>query len=111
MSANGASLPDGLISVLLDRTASGAERDDAAMDLGAYDDKRVLEVLLAVAADPAEDQAIAGSAGESIAEIWLRTGEFDRAVLARLAPVARAEALGLVRSQQPEWLADTPAAP
>ena len=61
--------PEGLISVLRDRNARGDERDDAAMDLGSYDDVSALNAVLAVAVDPDEDDTVAAAAGESLAEM------------------------------------------
>ena len=43
--------PQGLIEVLLDTTASEADRDDAAMDLAAYDEPEAEEALIRVGAD------------------------------------------------------------
>ena len=43
--------PQGLIEVLLDVTASEADRDDAAMDLAAYDEPEVEDALIQVGAD------------------------------------------------------------
>ena len=44
--------PHGLIEVLLDVMASEADRDDAAMDLAAYDEPEVEEALIRMGADP-----------------------------------------------------------
>ena len=38
--------PQGLIEVLLDVTAAEADRDDAAMDLAAYDEPEVEDALI-----------------------------------------------------------------
>ena len=43
--------PQGLIEVLLDVAAAEAERDDAAMDLAAYDEPEVEDALIHVGAD------------------------------------------------------------
>ena len=64
--------PQGLIEVLLGVTASEAERDDAAMDLAAYDEPEVEEALIRVGADSSTPNPVAASCGESLAEIWLR---------------------------------------
>ena len=64
--------PQGLIEVLLDATASEADRDDAAMDLAAYDEPEVEDALIHVSADASTPNLIAASCGESLAEIWLR---------------------------------------
>jgi hypothetical protein len=81
--------PQGLISVLLDRTARLDERDDAAMDLSAYDE--ALPVLIEAAQNTAEDEMVAASIGESIGEMWTRLGGFDPDAVARMHPAARNE--------------------
>lgn len=43
---------DLLVDILLDETASVSERDDAAMDLGKFNDDRALNGLLKIALDP-----------------------------------------------------------
>src|SRR5204863_9158536 len=55
--------PQGLISVLLDRGAEFGDRDDAAMDLGAFDDQSAFDALLAVATDPTEDSDLHDTCG------------------------------------------------
>lgn len=81
--------PEGLISVLLDRSAEHGDRDDAAMDLGAYDEPEAEEALLKVVLDPTEEEEIADSAGESLWQIWERKGKRDAAAVARMHPAAR----------------------
>ena len=93
-----------LKKILLDRKAPLAERDDAAIDLGEFDDPEALETLMEIAVDPQEDDIILASCGESIALIWLRTGKFDRNQLKRLVGSARVEAEVLLRNQRPKWL-------
>ncbi len=67
--------PQGLIEVLLDVTASEVDRDDAAIDLGAYDEPEVEEALIRVGADLSTPNSVAASCGESLAEIWMRNVE------------------------------------
>jgi hypothetical protein len=93
-----------LISVLLDGDASEEERDDAAMDLSAFDEPDVHAALARVAIDSAESELVAGSAGESLAELWAACGAVDRVVFERLVPVARAEAVGVLGSRAPNLL-------
>ncbi len=83
--------PNGLISVLLNRTYSAADRSDAAMDLGQYDEDRAFEALVSVALDVAEDSLVLEYCGESIADIWNRRRTCDPDLIERLAPPARAE--------------------
>ncbi len=78
--------PEGLVSVLLDRSAGHGER---AMDLGACDEPEAEEALLKVALDPTEGEGIADSAGESPWRIWERKGKRDAAAVARMHPAAR----------------------
>lgn len=97
----------GLVEVLLDESASSAERDDAAMDLGAVDNDTALHALLEVATSRFEqDELVLASCGESIANLWLKRGRFDPAAFARLTPAARKEARALVKANRPEWLTD-----
>ena len=60
--------PQGLIEVLLDVTAAEADRDDAAMDLAAYDEPEVEDALIHVGADASTPNLVAASCGESLAE-------------------------------------------
>jgi hypothetical protein len=66
-----------LVEILLDKSASVSERDDAAMDLSAFDSDEVLEALLKVGMDDSVDDVILSSIGESLAEIWLRNNNFN----------------------------------
>ena len=63
------SQPAGLISVLLDLAAPFGDRGDAAMDLGAYDEPEAERALMQVATDPAVDEDIADSCGESLGDV------------------------------------------
>ena len=96
--------PAGLISVLLDANARIDERDDAAMDLSAYSGSEVEAALLSAACDPAIPEMVAASCGESLAEIWIRRGAIDSGALESLPPVARAEAVALLRACAPSLL-------
>ena len=73
-------------------------------DLGQSDSPEALGALLEVAADHNEDDLISASSGESIAEIWLRTGAFDAQALASIHGAARDEVLSRLTSERPEWL-------
>jgi hypothetical protein len=81
--------PDGLISVLLDKSAPANDRAEAAGDLGMYD--AALPHLIETALDLNEEDEVVEPVGESIADIWLRIGGFDPAVVERMHPVARKE--------------------
>lgn len=83
-----------LVTILADRQESVEVRDDAAIDLAAHDEPEAMKALLSVAANPDEDDMVAGSAGESIAQIWERTGQFDVEAFSRLVPIAQDEIRG-----------------
>lgn len=89
--------PAGLISVLCDKSARLDERDDAAIDLGRFDEPEALAALVAAATDATEDNLIVGKAGESIGEIWQRTGRLDLGLLERLLPSAQREVKSLLQ--------------
>lgn len=78
-----------LIRVLQDKSIDLGVRDDAAMDLGAYDEPRVIEALIQTAADLEENDMILDSCGTSIMEIWARKGGYNPAVFGRFAPAAK----------------------
>jgi hypothetical protein len=93
-----------LCDVLLDRSLSVSVRDDAAIDLGIDGDGTAVEALADVATDAAEHTSIAASAGEALANIWLRLSSFDPELFARLTIDARHEAAALIEMHHPEWL-------
>lgn len=90
---------EGLISVLLDLTAEFSERDDAATDQGEFDDESALGALCQIADNHKEDEILAASCGESIAQIWLRRGFCDRQMLEYFHPAASSEIMALVSSK------------
>jgi hypothetical protein len=93
-----------LIAILLDSTAREDERDDAAIDLANFDGEDVVQALFAVATDPSsQSEMIKGSCGESLASIWVRTGEIDISLLGRLDGTAKTEALGLIKINRTDW--------
>jgi hypothetical protein len=93
-----------LIALLFDTSARWDERDDAAIDLHASDDNRAVEALLAFASDPANDEELGGTCGESLAEIAIRRGLSVRSWLERLQPLARHEVEAWVRADRPELM-------
>lgn len=80
-----------LTGILLDKDAAIADRDDAAMYLGAFDDDRALNALIRVGTDETEHDIILWSCGTSIADIWLKRGSYNRIVLDSLTQRARQE--------------------
>jgi len=81
--------PEGLLSVLMDRTAALGDRIDAAMDLSGFDQTEVERVLYSVACDSSVDDDLIDAAGESLWEIWLRNDKLDMARVQLLQPAAR----------------------
>ena len=83
--------PAGLISVLLDKSAPLGDRDDAAMDLEAFDDQTVQSALLEVLLNLEEDDGLVTTAAESYGQIWANSGKpnFD-APLDEMHPAAKA---------------------
>jgi hypothetical protein len=81
--------PEGLISVLLNTEAEFGDRDDAAMDLGEFDEPAAEEALLKVVLSQTEDEGIADRAGESLWQIWKRKGKRDAGIIALMHPAAR----------------------
>jgi len=97
---------EGLISVLLNFTADLSERDDAAMDLGEFDNEEALSALYQVAKDHEENETLVSSCGESIAQIWLRRDYCNVNILELFHPTAYSEALSLISSQNKNLLHD-----
>ncbi|KAB2861535.1 MAG: hypothetical protein F9K39_13045 [Exiguobacterium chiriqhucha] len=92
-----------LIEILLDKTASDAERDDAAIDLGyILEDEDVEAALLTVANDEKTDEMIRASCGESLAQIWIAHNQVSREKLALLTGVALLEAISMIKSENME---------
>lgn len=83
-----------LVEILLDDTASDAERDDAAIDLGFIsNDQLVQTALLTIANNVDIDEMIRASCGESLAQIWIKNNEFHLTNLFLLTGIAFFEAL------------------
>ena len=98
--------PGILIKILLNPKARVDERDDAAIDLAAFDRPEVEEALLKVALDSTANDVIRGSCGESLAEIWLRRNRFNSMAYAQLSGAARSEATALINKVKSEWIAN-----
>lgn len=91
-----------LLRVLDDKNASISDRDDAAINLGGCDNDRAVEALMKVATDVSENEVVLASAGESLAQIWLRCRSIDIEVVRMLHPIARREAVALLEEEFPE---------
>ena len=76
--------PEGLIGVLLDRSAEYGDRDDAAIDLWYFDDPRVEAALVQVVTDPTDDRDLADTCLDSLQQIWSRRGGIDPDTRAQL---------------------------
>jgi len=88
----------------MDVAAREDERDDAAMDLEAFDGKEVESALVLVASDPSESAIVASSAGESLGVIWARKRHLPVGVMAQLRLDARLEAEAVLSAQAPNLL-------
>ena len=93
--------PDGLISVLLNQNAELGDRDDAAMDLGLFDEGEAEQALSVVACDPKTDEDLLDSCAESLAEIWSRRQEVPVDVLVKLPQLGRRIAIATLRAKAP----------
>ena len=93
--------PDGLIEVLLDRSSSVSERDDAAMDLADFDEDEAFNALLAVAIDVDDNTTVQDTAGTSLGEIWRRRGIKDPRELPQLSKAAQVAAKDALSASSP----------
>ncbi|GEM_PF-842052 len=95
--------PDELIKILMDPQIEFGDRDDAAMDLAAFDGEEVELALISVAKDLFTDPDLAETCGESLAEIWSRKPHIEVDNLLQLQESAFTIAVALMRSKRPEW--------
>ena len=94
-----------LIDILLNRKAPEDERDDAAMDLGLYDDDGVLQALILVGSDPEEiSEIVLNSCGESIATILIKRKQNNKLIFDYLSEIARKAAASVIEKRAPDWL-------
>ncbi len=94
-----------LIDILLDKTAREDEREDAAMDLSKYADKRVLNALLQIASDTKEDNSfLTGDCAESFGEICVRMHWFDPMEFKKLIPFAQKIVFHQIMASKPELI-------
>jgi len=80
-----------LVQLLTDRSARLDERDDAAIDLGGFDDPRAIDALIDVGSAADEERGLAATCGESLAQIASRDGGNAKQWLSLLAHDAAAE--------------------
>ncbi len=95
---------DLLIDILFDKNADLAERDDAAMYLGEYDDDRALAALIKICLDKTEDEFIFAHCGESVGSIWAQRNKFDPIIYSKMVPIARHEVYYYFKSNKPELI-------
>lgn len=95
--------PEGLIGVLLKTDAEFGDRDDAAMDLGEFDEPEAEEALLTVAEDPATDPMLAESCAESLGEVWARRETLNVSKLRRLTGEPLTMVLRQLERARPQW--------
>ena len=95
--------PQGLISVLNNTSAEFGDREDAAMDLGGYDEPEAEDALTKVILDPTTDPSLAETVGESLAEIWSRKNDLNIDVLQELSGEVLLITLGTIEARRPEW--------
>jgi hypothetical protein len=93
-----------LINILCDKTAKEDERDDAAMDLGTFNDDRALNALLQVGSNNKENETILDSCGESIAQILITREEFREDILNQLSNPAKQAAFSFIKEVKPDWI-------
>ncbi len=98
---------DYLIELLFDASARIDERDDAAMDLGDFDDDRALNALIAYATNENNEDFMMEACGESIARVLVHRDQFDINILNKLHPQAYHEAKSYIKGHKPQWLKDS----
>jgi hypothetical protein len=95
--------PKKFIDLLLDKTAYELERDYAATFLVRYDSNEVKDALFRVANDLTDSEDIRFSCGESLADIWIRTNQFDLDSLLKLQDIAKVRALEIIIIEKENW--------
>src|SRR5688572_22702040 len=93
----------GLIEILLNESVDIAERDDAGMDLGSYPDARSIQPLITIILDPMNEDYFIQACAESLAEIWVHLGYFDKETVKKMTKQAQNEVVGIFSSRRPEW--------
>ncbi len=92
-----------LIKILFDPIAREDERHDAAMDMGKFNDDKVLNALMQVGSNTDEEYIVLDACGESIAKILVGRNEFRQDIIYKLAPIAQRTAIAFFKSHKPEW--------
>ena len=100
---------DLLINILLDDGARDDERDDAAMDLGQFNDERALNALMKVATDlELQNAFFIDVCGESIANILIKKEDENlfNSFAEQLTPLAKYAAQRFIKVAKPHWIRD-----
>jgi hypothetical protein len=97
---------DHLIDLLLDKSSEFGDRDDAAIELSAFDEAEAEDTLAKVASDPASDARLVERCGEALAEIWMRKNTVDHATWNQLRPEARDISRAVIAARRPELIRD-----
>jgi hypothetical protein len=93
-----------LFQIVVDPTASDAEKDDAVIALGEnFQDDETVDFLINVSNESNCDEMIAGSCGESVGQIWLATQQINYEKLSQLKGIAFNEVISLIKAHRPEW--------
>jgi len=92
-----------LIDLLNDPTAREDERDDAALDLGDFDDERVLPALLNFISIKNADELLVQSCLDSIAQILTRRDDFDFNIYQKLTGWNKQYVGEYIRNVKPQW--------
>jgi len=103
MNKKNASFED-LVKVLLNPEIDDGSRDDAAMDLSAFDALEVESALLKIASDLNANEMLSDSCGESLSIIWIRNNKFDPKLFESLNPSAKFSFMGYIKCYKSEWI-------
>ncbi|MDM5326891.1 hypothetical protein [Neobacillus sp. CF12] len=95
--------PKKFIDLLLDKTACELEREYAATLLVRYDSSEVKDALFRFANDLTDSEDIRFTCGESLADIWIRTNQFDLDSLLKLQDIAKVRALEIIIIEKETW--------
>lgn len=93
-----------LIAILYDATASEAERDDAIIDLGNYDEVIAEESLFRASQELQLSEMLLSSIGESLANIWIRKNNVDFNKFKLLPSTVQKEAIACIKKIKPALL-------
>jgi len=93
-----------LLSILYDKNATEAEKDDAIIDLSDYDDEIVEKSLVIATKELNLSNMLLSSIGEALANIWIRKDYIDFNKLALLPLLAKEEAICCIKNVKPKLL-------